>query len=109
MSWHYKDSYMNKKDWFDFTNTLSVIEKEKPDVWLCDGQVFRDFNWERNNNTNYLFLKDDKIYVYRSRYKRMYELNNFVHKFFKEKQFKKRAILDEQLRNKGVVLCGAED
>jgi hypothetical protein len=83
----------------DFKNMIDVINKEKPEVLLIESWIFQD---KSNDNVNYLFLKEDTIYVYRSKYKDIYELNQFVRKFFKEKEFREWAILNE----KGLRLCG---
>jgi hypothetical protein len=78
---------------------LDIIEKEKTEILLVENWVFSD---SKSYHVNYLFLKENKIYVYRSKYKDVHELNQFVHKFFKEKEFKGRAILNE----KGYILVG---
>jgi hypothetical protein len=83
----------------DFRNMINVIKKEKPEVILIASWIFQN---KSNDNINYLFIKGDIIYVYRSKYKDMYELNQFVREFFKEKEFKKWAILNE----KGYRLVG---
>lgn len=78
---------------------LNAVQEEKPEILLSNGGVFAN---NTNESTNYLFLKGEKIYVYRSKCKDIYELNHFVHVFFNEKKFKERAILNE----KGLVLVG---
>lgn len=87
-------------------NLMNFIEKEKPDVLLTSGVVFSDFSSE-STNENYLYIKNNMIYVYRSKYKDVYELNSFIHKFFSERKFRKRAIYDEKLRTDSTVLYGS--
>jgi len=78
---------------------FQFINEKMPDALLMEGVIFRD---ACRNNTNYLFLKDDKIFVYRTENGNVYELNRFIRRFFDEKDFVRRAILAEQ----GLVLVG---
>ena len=98
-----------KKELKDFQLAVEFIEKENPEVLFTFSYVFYDpkirYNGKHSND-NYLYLKGDKIYVYRSKYKKVYELNQFVRKFFREKKFKERAIFDERSRVDGIVLYG---
>ncbi|GHT35237.1 hypothetical protein FACS189434_12750 [Bacteroidia bacterium] len=89
----------SKKELKDLKKLQEAIDREKPEVLFLGNWIFS--NSEKNNN--YLFLKGDEIYIYRSRYRDMYELNRFVRKFFsRDKDFKERAILNER----GLVRVG---
>ena len=77
---------------------FSFIEEQEPDVLFLSGRIF----WEGRNNSNYLFMKDGEVFVFRTRNGRVYELNRFVRRFFNEEEFIRRAILEEQ----GLVMVG---
>lgn len=98
--------YYEKKEILEFEKTVDLINKEKNAIWLLGaGTIFSDFKYD-SGNTNYIFLKNDEIYVYRSRHKDFYELNQFVRKFFNEKKFKKRAVFELQLITEGYSFVG---
>lgn len=74
-----------------------IIRTETPEVLIGNCWVFKD---KSEDNHNFIMINGDKIRVYRSKYKDMYELNEFVRKFFNESEFKQRALLYEE----GVIL-----
>ncbi|GAB6013422.1 hypothetical protein [Viscerimonas tarda] len=88
----------SRRELRDLKNALESIEKEKPEIWLLGSRtVFTDFNY-RSGDKHYLYLKGDQVFVFRLKHKDIYELNHFVRKFFKEEEFKKRAIFLEEQR-----------
>jgi hypothetical protein len=84
-------------------NISKTIIYRNPEIIFAVSMIFADNKFNSNLskkhrlrnlnkiNVNYMFLKEDKIYVYRSKYKKIYELNDFVRKFLDEKEFIKMA------------------
>ncbi|WP_163357917.1 hypothetical protein [Dysgonomonas sp. 25] len=89
----------SKKIQKDMNRAWDYVSKEKPDLLMIESWIFKDKN---SDNVNLFLVKDGKIYVYRTKYKDTYELNHFIRKFFKEKEFIEHAILNE----KGLMLNG---
>lgn len=96
------DIELTKRELRKWQNALEAIRKAKPDAWLAEGGTFITYGNNAWSNTNLLYLKDNKIYVVRIKNGRVYELNKFVRTFFKEKEFKERAINDRM----GIVWFG---
>ena len=69
------------------------VREKKPDV-LFSSRLF--FMEDVERNTNYLFMKGNEIFVFRTKTGRVYELNRFVRRFFDEERFIDAAILNEQ-------------
>jgi len=66
---------------------FSFVDKTKPDVLFVGDWLFR---------SNYLFMKDNKMFLYCRRTGKVYELNEFIHKNFEEERFIRLAALHEQ-------------
>lgn len=95
------DIELTKRELRTWQNALETIKKANPDAWLAEGEIFIT-SYDDRSNTNLLYLKDNKIYVVHIKNGRVYELNKFVRTFFKEKEFKERAINDRM----GIVWFG---
>ncbi|KGN77734.1 hypothetical protein HW49_09915 [Porphyromonadaceae bacterium COT-184 OH4590] len=61
---------------------LSEIQQLKPDIIFYPTEYFKDYKLNHYNE-NYLLLFGDKIYVYRTYYKDLIELNEFTRKRYK--------------------------
>lgn len=61
---------------------LSEIQQLKPDIIFYPTEYFKDYKLNHYNE-NYLLLFGDKIYVYRTYYKDLIELNEFTKKRYK--------------------------
>jgi len=66
---------------------LSLVDRRKPDVLFDGGILFA---------RHFLFMKNNKMFLYRIQTGRVYELNEFIHKYFEEERFIRRAISAEQ-------------
>ena len=64
---------------------LSEIQQLKPDIIFYPTKYFADYKM-KHGNKNYLLLFGDKIYVYRTYYKDLIELNEFTKKHYKKAQ-----------------------
>ena len=64
---------------------LSEIQQLKPDIIFYPTKYFADYKM-KHGNKNYLLLFGDKIYVYRTYYKDLTELNEFTKKHYKKAQ-----------------------
>ena len=61
---------------------LSEIKKFEPDVILLASPYFQDY--KNRENTNYLLLFSDRIYIYRTYYKDLIEINEYVRRHYKK-------------------------
>ena len=64
---------------------LSEIQQLKPDIIFYPTKYFADYKM-KHGNKNYLLLFGDKMYVYRTYYKDLIELNEFTKKHYKKAQ-----------------------
>ena len=64
---------------------LSEIQQLKPDIIFYPTKYFADYKM-KHGNKNYLLLFGDKMYVYRTYYKDLIELNEFIKKHYKKAQ-----------------------
>ena len=64
---------------------LSEIQQLKPDIIFYPTKYFADYKM-KHGNKNYLLLFGDKMYVYRTDYKDLIELNEFTKKHYKKAQ-----------------------
>ena len=64
---------------------LSEIQQLKPDIIFYPTKYFADYKM-KHGNKNYLLLFGDRMYVYRTYYKDLIELNEFTKKHYKKAQ-----------------------
>ena len=64
---------------------LSEIQQLNPDIIFYPPKYFADYKM-KHGNENYLLLFGDKMYVYRTYYKDLIELNEFTKKHYKKAQ-----------------------
>ena len=64
---------------------LSEIQQLKPDIIFYPTKYFADYKM-KHGNKNYLLLFGDRMYVYRTCYKDLIELNEFTKKHYKKAQ-----------------------
>ena len=64
---------------------LSEIQQLNPDIIFYPTKYFADYKM-KHGNKNYLLLFGDKMYVYRTYYKDLIELNEFTKKHYKKAQ-----------------------
>jgi len=65
---------------------FSFIDRTKPDVLFDGGWLF---------SNNFLFMKNNRVFLYDRRTRRVYDLNEFIHRF-EERRFMRWAIANEQ-------------
>lgn len=90
---YYKEDVSAKDKANRFDNVWKKIKEINADAYMIDNWILKEDGGE---NINFGYLKDGKIYVYRMTDNVTYELNEFIHKFFKEEEFKQKSSFYEK-------------
>ncbi len=76
-----------------FDDAWSKVKEVNADAYMIDNWILKEAT---SDSYNFSYLKDGKIYVYRMNDNLTYELNEFIHKFFQEEEFKQKSSFYEK-------------
>lgn len=90
---YYKEDISANEKSNHFDIAWRKIKETNADAYMIDNWILKE---DTGENINLGYLKDGKIYVYRMIDNVTYELNEFIHKFFKEEEFKQKSSFYEK-------------